>query len=443
MLFVGYHLSQKPDRAVEGQETVAIIVAALNGNDGTKIWQTTLTTFPASSQFSGTKMELTVDGTLLYAVYSAQYMSQVVALEARTGRVLWKHTEGMHPISQTIAANGFFYVKVKPSVTTSTAQAMGREVEDLDALSENLHALDAQNGKLLWSVSTGEYTLGQFAVNSKAVYLVQEKFVASDPRSRGTYNVAIIRALDATNGMELWQKEIENTVGQTPLSYSGTVLQADDSAVYLLKFMNQLRTITWGYESVDIRTLVTLSAQDGSLLWSVNDPEPYRPDISGGASLMLCNHILYLMGFYHMSMFNTQDGKILGSYRSSLYLWLFVSADHFYGQTPARSLCCLKSRDGTKRWCANIKPVIGTTDAENIYLIGHPNTAAQRALFYLSLHNAPFLLQVLLLHLVYFSGREPRNAIYVLRQKNGRKVRRYLPGNPAQVMLYAMAAEDI
>ncbi|MEO8973118.1 MAG: PQQ-binding-like beta-propeller repeat protein [Ktedonobacteraceae bacterium] len=431
-------MSQKPGRAAEGQETVAIIVAALNGNDGTKIWQTTLTTFPANSPSSGPNIELTVDGTLLYAVYSAQYMSQVVALDARTGDILWKHTEGMHPISQTIAANGLFYVKVKPSVRASIAQTPGEKVEDLDALSEKLHALEARSGKLLWSVSTTEYTLGQFAVNSKAVYLVQEKFVESDPRPRGTYNVAIIRALDATNGMDLWQKEIENTVGQMPLSYSGTVLQADDSAVYLLKFMNQLKTIFWGYSSVDIRTLVTLSAQDGSLLWSVNDPEPYRPDISSGASLTLCDHMLYVKGVYHMSMFNARDGKVLGSYQSSLYLWLFVSADHLYGRTPAGSLCCLKSGDGTKRWCANISPVIGTTDAENIYLIGHPNTAYQRARFYL--RDAPFLFLVLVF---FFMRREPRNAIYVLKQKNGRKVRRYLPGNPAQVRLYTMASGDI
>jgi len=87
------------------------------------------------------------------------------------------------------------------------------------------------SGKLLWSVSTGAYTLGQIAVSSKAVYLVQEKFVASVPRSRGERNFAVLRALRTTDGSDLWQKEVENTVGQTNLSYVSINLQAGDQTV--------------------------------------------------------------------------------------------------------------------------------------------------------------------------------------------------------------------
>src|SRR5579863_2022036 len=130
MLFVGYLLSQKPDRATDGREMATITVAALNANDGTKIWETTLISFTADSRFSGDiNIQLTVDGTLLYAVYSVRYKSQVVALDARTGHILWKHTEDVHPISQAIAANGLFYVKVGPSVTASTLQALSEKVD--------------------------------------------------------------------------------------------------------------------------------------------------------------------------------------------------------------------------------------------------------------------------------------------------------------------------
>jgi outer membrane protein assembly factor BamB len=395
VLYVGYLLYQKPIRtnADIGTTPATITVAALGANDGTKIWQTALLDLPAgfwSAPGGVYDLQLTIDGPILYAVSSKENASQVVALDARSGHTLWKHTEDAAPISLTLVTNEALYLKVGPTVGAQT-----------------MKALDAVSGKLLWSVSTGEYTLGQIAVSSKAVYLVQEKFVASVPRSRGERNFVVLRALRTTDGADLWQKEVENTVGQTNLSYVSINLQADDQAVYLVKMELQLETTSQGVTSVNRRTVVALRVQDGAPLWSVKDPQDDPPDASIGANLQIFEQKLYLVGAYHMSVFNAQDGNVLGTYRSPFILWIFVPPDRLYGRNLASNVCSLSSRDGTQRWCSDISSTLGVAGTDHVYLFGYQNN-------------------------------QPQGAIYALRQQDGSQVGRYLVGNPSQVNLYSM-----
>jgi len=141
-------LYQKPVHSDQGRMTTpaAIVVAALNADNGQEIWQRSLLDLSAddvSRLFYTT--DITIAGSLLYAIISTPVNGLVVALDAGSGRILWKYAEQIGTIYSPIAANGAFYMQV------------GHTTLNI------LQALDGQSGKLLWSVSTGDYKLVQIA----------------------------------------------------------------------------------------------------------------------------------------------------------------------------------------------------------------------------------------------------------------------------------------
>lgn len=388
ILYVGYNLYQKALRSPSDLVPITLVVAALNANDGKKIWQSNIVDIPSGEGPFDT--QITVDGTLLYVVFSPTFSTgQIVALEAKTGHILWRYTENAGRIFPTVAARGVFFMKVEPNT---------------------LQALDGQSGKRLWSVSTGEYVLDLIAVTGKAVALYQFKAVLGVPEP--SYS-GIVRVLRLSDGGEIWQKEVANLSGGADLP-NLVQLQADDQAVYLLKWQRKLEHSS--FEGG--RTLVALSIQNGTLLWS-DDQLQENPD-SLGAWLVLSEHRLYLVGQYHMSFFNAQNGALLKAYTTPSNLVLtttlasqsFVPQNYLYGNGPGmrEQFCSLKSSDGTKLWCSDIYPDIGkiVVGNENIYLSG------------------------------YRAGDQQR-AIYVLRQLDGRQVGRYSMGDPTLVNPYALS----
>lgn len=409
VLYVGYLLYQKPIKTNDDVRTTTatITVAALNANDGTRIWQTALLELPAgfgSAADGPYDLHLALDGTILYAVASKEDTSQLAALDARNGHILWKHAEDTDPGYLLLATNGVCYLKVGPGV---------RNVGP-----ETLKALDGQSGKLLWSVSSGEYRFGQFTVSSKAAYLVQQKFVPTALRPNGEPDVVELRTLRLTDGAELWHKEVENTLNQPSLFYIDIDLQADDQTVYLVKVEDKEENTPTGWTGTRLRTMIALRAQDGSPLWSVSDPQTDPSNLLTGANLILFDQVLYMVAGYHMSVFNAQDGKVLSAFQSSSdYLWLFTPKDHLYALTRATQVCALSSSDGAQRWCSAISvssiQTPGVVGTENVYLLGYQQSQPQE------------------------------EAIYVLRQSDGREVSHYALADPKQWGLYGVVfAED-
>jgi outer membrane protein assembly factor BamB len=354
----------------------------LNANDGTKVWQTALIDEPAGfmrAPDGAYDLYLALDGTRLYAVSSKEDKGQVMALDARTGHILWTYTEDADPVYLLLATNGMCYIKVGPKPATVGG--------------ESVKALDEQSGKLLWSVSSGEDRFGQFTASSKAAYIVQHKIVPSDPKSRGLFNVVDLHALRLSDGVELWHQEVENTNGQTVISAGDVNVQADDQTVYLFKTEDQIETTPTGLTSTILRTLVALRAQDGTPLWSVKDPQSDPPHISAGTILYLIDQALYMVGGYHAIVFSAQDGHVLSAFQSpSYHLWLFAPKNHLYALNRAGQVCSLNSSTGTQRWCSAflVQPTdsaVAAVGTDNIYLFGYQLSQPQEKAVYMLKQN--------------------------------------------------------
>ncbi len=388
VLYVGCLLYQKPVHSYEDKAMTpaTVIIAALNADNGQKIWQRSLLNLSPKdlSRYAYTT-SVTVDNALLYTVISTPVNGLVVGLDARTGRILWKDTEGAGGISSPIATNGVFSMEVgQPQTGMKT-----------------LRTLDGQSGKLLWSASAGDYTLGQIAATDKAVYLVQAKYT---PASRLPYDSEIVRALRLNDGTPLWQKEFRNTPQTSLLPMR---LQADSQAVYLFQLESK-QAFTPPSIPVGVNTLLALRAEDGTPLWSVQTPYDYlqEPRIS----LVLVGHVLSLIGQKRLSSFNTQDGKLLSAYTSHFFLWTFLPNDHLYGIIGAKeaNFCSFKSSDGTKLWCSNIAAnsvVLALVNKDRLYLM-------------------------------------QQQAIEVLKQNDGSQVGRYTIDNPTRVLMQSMAFSE-
>ena len=67
-------------------------------------------------------------------VYFGSWDNNVYALNASTGALLWKYTTGYHVFSSPAVANGVVYV---------------------GSADNNLYALNASTGALLWKYTTG------------------------------------------------------------------------------------------------------------------------------------------------------------------------------------------------------------------------------------------------------------------------------------------------
>ncbi|MEO8972687.1 MAG: PQQ-binding-like beta-propeller repeat protein [Ktedonobacteraceae bacterium] len=386
VLYVGYLLYQKPinSNATPTTTLATLTVAALNANDGKNIWQSAI--FDISPGEDAYNIHLTVAESLLCVVFSqAPGKCQAVGLDAKTGRILWRHTVDAGSMYPIIAANRVFYIRVGENT---------------------LQALDGQSGKLLWSVSTGEYVLGQggqIVVTSKAVFLLQWKLVVDTPEP--SYS-ALVRALRLSDGGEIWQKEVANLTGGANFP-NLLSLQADDQAIYVLKWQSKQGL----HPSEDMRTLVAFRAQDGSPLWSVNNLQENLDTLA--ASLVLFEQVLYLVDLHSMSFFNAQDGRLFKTYTTPFNLIYttaidsrtFVPKDYLYANGPGKKerFCALKSSDGTKLWCSDLYPDVG------LIFVGKEN--------------------------VYFSGYRAgeQRAIYILSQQNGSQIGRYTPGDPALV----------
>jgi outer membrane protein assembly factor BamB len=114
---------------------MSITVAALQANDGTKIWQSSVMTFPMDDSAA---IQMTVASSAIYITVSMNDVGvkgQVAALGAQNGSILWKEPLDRESAGPPIAANGNVYLEVD-----------GKTVQ----------SLDGKSGKLLWSISRDE-----------------------------------------------------------------------------------------------------------------------------------------------------------------------------------------------------------------------------------------------------------------------------------------------
>ncbi len=210
-------LNYSPDH--EGLNPYENVVNRSDVNNLTLRW-----TFsnPPSNLFSNPAV---VDGVL----YSGSIDSNLYALDARTGALVWKRTIPSYQFSPPAVSNGVVYV---------------------GSCDKNLYAVDAKTGNVLWTYTTGACVFTSPAVVNGVVY------VGSDS----------LYALDAATGTLLWKYASAFYILSSPAVANGVVCFGSGS---------------YGTGG----TVYALNANTGALLWSFStqyDVEP-SPAISDGA----------------------------------------------------------------------------------------------------------------------------------------------------------------
>ena len=246
---------------------------ALNASTGKQVWiKHENTTGSAAPQFISSAV---ADGTLYVtgkfdenSSYSGLY-----AFNASTGERIW-NVSGSY---DTIAPSG------TPTVVDGKVYV-------------GYGAFDAYTGRLIWtclgqpipSSGTGNVLLKNPAVTNGIVY-------AQKP------SPAIIYALNATNGKEIWQKTTGTSV------YSGSSLTIVNGVIYF---------------GDDFQNLNALNATTGEKIWRTQ--VQYTP-WSGPYSFVestpaVANDIVYVGAYGQMQAVNASTGKIIWSYTTGVYM---------------------------------------------------------------------------------------------------------------------------
>lgn len=403
VLYALYALWDKPVHSWKDLPTtsVKIIAEAMHSGDGQKIWQTSVPI--GSGGTSSLGWTIISAGTTIFVTVSMPQKGgqkgQVMALDAQSGQLIWKTTLDGASIWRQIAANGTLYMVVD----------------------DRVEALDGSSGKRLWSASPNAgYHPGELVVAGNAIYVEQEANFL--PATQGnTYDSAILRALRLSDGTEIWQREVANTLTDDLSSLVHVGIQADERTVYVLREGQVMESHGNVFGPFPRYTLFALNAQDGSSLWS---NQTQRSEEAGRQfSLALFNQVLYMVGVANpgintLSAFQSQDGKQLWTWQTPFIINPFAPPNHIYGSSlnKGESFCALRDSDGSKAWCASYNqagPVFFSQG--KIYLYA----------FEVTYQGA--------------SSSEQPAQIYVLNERDGSLAAHYAPADVTRMQLQSMA----
>ena len=195
---------------------------------------------------------LVADG-VMYVSYPP---SDVVALDAATGRELWKHSARLP--GDMIGAGAW---KVSRGVALLDDKVF------LATLDARVKALDAKTGKKLWDVSLGDYHVG-YAFTSAPLAVKDLVIVGSSGGDFATRG--FIAALDAKTGKERWRF---NTIPQPGEPHADT--WAGDSA-------REGGAAPWMTGSYDPAT--------NDVYWGIGNPAPdHEGSVREGDNLYSCS----------------------------------------------------------------------------------------------------------------------------------------------------------
>lgn len=340
-----YVLSNAPPAQQTPQPTtsVAYTVTALRSGSAQPLWQSPAAILPLTNAgfariiSGGSTLYVSISTPQVSGRPSASAHGRLIALDARAGKALWNvEIDGANLQQLTVAPNGQLSMQVDNRV----------------------EALDGTTGARLWNApAVASYQITQLAVTKSAVYVEQEAYFLRGPQRSDTYDSAIVRALRLSDGHELWQREVANTIDDGLLQLARVSMQADEQAVYLLRYgqVQESHGVVAGL--FPRTTLFALNAPDGSDRWS--NPTQ-RDDAGRGFDLFLSGQTLYVRGvaspgMSSLSAFQRQSGAPLWAWRTPFVLNPFMPPDHAYGSSlnKGESFCALKSNDGSKVWCAD------------------------------------------------------------------------------------------
>lgn len=209
-------------------------LSAFRASDGQLLWRT------SRSVGGGSPLTFSVRGDV---IYSGSYgdQSDIFALRARDGVVLWQHHADTHGFAAPVEANGLVYV----------AWPNGA-----------LDVLDATTGALRWSVQVSSVTTSQIALAEGLLYVGGE--------DKQLY------ALDATTGAVRWRYRATTGVVEERPVYVETPVVAEGVVFFVAIAGGGVHGSTPG-------AFYALDAHDGSLRWSYNPRASVRSYLSVGS----------------------------------------------------------------------------------------------------------------------------------------------------------------
>ena len=402
VLYALYLRWEKPIGSWKDLTTTAatLTVEAMHTSNGQSVWQTPMLTGILDLSMQNTT--IVSAGSMIFVTVSkvqeGGQKGQVIALDAHDGQVLWKSTLDGARILQSVAANGALYLKVD----------------------ERVEALDGSSGKHLWSAPTdANYHIGALVPTDKALYVEQEGNSLSASQG-GTYDSAFVRALQLSDGTEIWRREVANTNTDQLSSLTHVSIQADEQAIYVLRDGDVMESHGNVGESFPRYTLFALNAQNGSPLWS----SPTRRSEEAGRqfSLTLFKQVLYVVGIANpgintLSAFQSRDGKQLWTWQTAFLLSPFAPPNHVYGSSlnPGESFCALRANNGGKAWCAGYEQVgPALFSGGKVYLYAIPATSPGS------------------------SSQNQSSQIYVLNEGDGSLAAHYWSADPRRIRLEDM-----
>jgi outer membrane protein assembly factor BamB len=226
---------------------------------------------------------------------------EVVALDSKTGKVIWRHTLGPSE-SSPLVANGLVYV----------GDWRG-----------NVYGFDWHTGKERWSYQTGGKVKGGVAVDGRRLYI-------------GSYD-GHVYALDARTGKELWRASGQERLGSagtfysTPAAAYGRVyIGSTDGKVYSfgartgdLRWSHSTGGYVYGSPAVwNLRVLLgsysgrfyAFDAATGDVRWQFQANGP----ISGSATVL--GHLVYFSTLKQRTYaLDARTGKLVWSFPDGKY----------------------------------------------------------------------------------------------------------------------------
>jgi outer membrane protein assembly factor BamB len=236
-------------------------------------------------------------------IFAAGHGGDVVALDAKNGRVLWR-------------------TKTRAPLAGGTAASAGLVL--VGASDGQLFALNPANGQVLWKVRLNGEVLAPAAIGDKllAIRTVDGK----------------LHGLSPQDGHELWQQE-----QQMPrLSLRGTASPVIVGDVVLCGFDNG--------------KVLAVNASDGSVQWEATVTPPHgRTELERLADIdspvSVNGKDVYAIGFQgRVAMLAIDTGQIWWSHEASSYRGLSLDDDTLYVADANGEVAALKGRTGAEIW---------------------------------------------------------------------------------------------
>ncbi|MEB3100757.1 PQQ-like beta-propeller repeat protein [Ferviditalea candida] len=252
-------------------------IYAYDQNTGRLVWR---------QDFQGNAMPspAIVDNT----VYEATGDGHLYAFESRTGKMLWKTDLGGF---DSMSSANFW----RNPQTGQTEIIVG--VSDAN----NVVAVDASTGKILWKQSTsldifntgmGDNTP---AVDQNKGLVFQDSVVDHDPKTN-TVDLAVY-AMDAQTGTVKWYRKLGR--GSTPPAYKAGIVMVHNGVVYV--------------GSPTTSSLYALNEETGQLLWTYHF-ENTGPAGAGRGSAVYAYDVVWVAAGPTVYALNPATGEKLGSY---------------------------------------------------------------------------------------------------------------------------------